>query len=102
MGSGPMRWRRRPPTRKPRNAQNSALTAPREIRAAPAMAGQHSEFERISRRYANFAVDEARGASEIYERIALAVAASPNLLAFLVGLPVDRLSPISFLPPSGT
>ncbi len=66
------------------------------------MAGQHSEFERISRRYANFAVDEARGASEIYERIALAVAASPNLLAFLVGLPVDRLSPISFLPPSGT
>jgi len=51
------------------------------------MVNQHSECVRISRRYARFAADEARGASEIYERLSLAVAASPNLLMALNGRP---------------
>jgi hypothetical protein len=61
------------------------------------MAKPQPEFERIARRYASFAVDEARGVSEIYESLSLAVAASPELLAFLAGLPVDRRQPNLFL-----
>ncbi len=57
------------------------------------MVNQHSECDRISRRYARFAADEARGASEIYERLPLAVAASPNLLMALNGWPVAWSTP---------
>jgi hypothetical protein len=39
------------------------------------MTNPGGELERIARRYRSFAVDEARGQSEIYERLALAVAA---------------------------
>src|SRR6266566_8126831 len=60
------------------------------------MATRQSELERIARRYASFAVDEARGASEIYERLALAVAASRKLLTFLAALPVARRQPNLF------
>jgi hypothetical protein len=60
------------------------------------MAKRASEFERIARRYTNFAVDEARGVSESYERLALAVAASSELTAFLAGLPADRRQPNLF------
>src|SRR5215831_17750520 len=56
-----------------------------------------TELQRISDRYATFAVDEAKGASEIYERLALAIAASPELLAFIAGLPADRRQPNLFL-----
>ena len=57
---------------------------------------EQSEAGRIARRYASFAADEARGQSEIYERLALAVAAAPDLLAFLAALPVDRRQPNLF------
>jgi hypothetical protein len=56
-----------------------------------------SESRRISNRYTAFAVNEARGISEIYERLALAIAASPELLAFLASLPEDRRQPNLFL-----
>jgi hypothetical protein len=56
-----------------------------------------SELQHISDRYATFAVDEAKGASEIYESLALAIAASPELLAFIAGLPADRRQPNLFL-----
>ena len=61
------------------------------------MATRQSEFERLARLYASFAIDEARGASEIYERLALAVAASRKLLTFLAALPVARRQPNLFL-----
>jgi len=56
-----------------------------------------SELPQISGRYTAFAVDEARGASEIYERLSLAVAASPELLAFIASLPAERRQPNLFL-----
>jgi hypothetical protein len=56
-----------------------------------------SETERIAGRYAVFAADEAQGISDIYERLALAVAASPELLGFLAGLPAERRQPNLFL-----
>jgi hypothetical protein len=65
--------------------------------ASARMANPGGELERIAKRYTSFAVDEARGQSEIYERLALAVAASPDLLAFLATLPVERRQPNLFL-----
>jgi hypothetical protein len=56
-----------------------------------------AERQRLVDRYAAFAADEARGVSEIYERLALAIAGSPELLAFLVSLPVPRRQPNLFL-----
>jgi hypothetical protein len=53
--------------------------------------------QRIAGRYRAFAADEAHGHSQIYERLALAVAASAELLAFLAGLPADRQQPNLFL-----
>jgi hypothetical protein len=55
------------------------------------------EMQRIASRYAAFAADEARGYSAIYERLALAVAESPALLAFLASLPQERREPNLFL-----
>jgi hypothetical protein len=55
------------------------------------------EFDRIARSYAAFAADEARGNSAIYERLALAVAGSSELLEFIAGLPEDRRQPNLFL-----
>jgi hypothetical protein len=61
------------------------------------MATAQGELERISARYLRFAVDEARGESELYERLALAVAASRELLTFLAGLPSEKRQPNLFL-----
>jgi hypothetical protein len=51
------------------------------------------ELKRIADRYATFAADEARGSSEIYERLAQAVADSTDVLEFLATLPADRRQP---------
>ena len=53
-------------------------------------------LERLAKRYTAFA-DETRGQSEIYERLALAIAAAPEVLAFIAGLPADRRQPNLFL-----
>lgn len=45
------------------------------------MAPAPSELQRLSDRYAAFASDEARGSSAIYEKLALGVAATPELLS---------------------
>ena len=55
------------------------------------------ELARIAQRYARFAAAEAHGECEIYEKLALAVADSEELLTFLAGLPVDRRQPNLFL-----
>jgi len=52
--------------------------------------------ERIAARYAAFAADEARGASEIYERLARAVADSADVLKFLATLPSEKRQPNLF------
>jgi hypothetical protein len=56
-----------------------------------------SEIEQIAGRYATFAADEARGNSDIYERLARAVAGSNEILEFLATLPADRRQPNLFL-----
>jgi hypothetical protein len=61
------------------------------------MADEREELERISGLYAAFAADEARGWSERYERLALAIAGSRELLAFIATLPADRQQPNLFL-----
>jgi hypothetical protein len=61
------------------------------------MAAAQGELERISARYLRFAIDEARGQSELCEKLALAVAASPELLTFLAGLPSEKRQPNLFL-----
>jgi hypothetical protein len=61
------------------------------------MADEREELERISNLYAAFAADEARGWSALYERFALAVASSRDLLAFIATLPADRQQPNLFL-----
>ena len=61
------------------------------------MTTAEGELERISARYLRFAADEARGESELYERLALAVAASRELRTFLAGLPADKRQPNLFL-----
>ena len=61
------------------------------------MSNEQDELERLSARYAAFAVEEARGSSGVYERLALAVAGSRDLLAFLASLPADRRQPNLFL-----
>jgi hypothetical protein len=52
-----------------------------------------NRLQRIAERYAAFAADEARGNSPIYEKLALDIAHSPELLAFIAGLPPDRRQP---------
>jgi hypothetical protein len=61
------------------------------------MADADGELARIAQRYAKFAAAEAYGECEIYEDLALAVADSEELLAFLASLPVDRRQPNLFL-----
>src|SRR5262245_7160497 len=55
------------------------------------------ELAAIARRYERFAISEARGSSPIYERLALAVAGSCELLAFLRSVPPERQQPNLFL-----
>lgn len=61
------------------------------------MALASAELYRISERYKGFAVSEARGVSEAYERLALAIAASPEILEFIASVPADRRQPNLFL-----
>jgi Uncharacterized protein conserved in bacteria (DUF2332) len=61
------------------------------------MADADGELARIAERYAKFAVNEVQGECEIYKRLALAVAGSEELLAFLAGVPPDRRQPNLFL-----
>src|SRR5262245_41616183 len=61
------------------------------------MARASVELARLSGRYERFAIEEARGLSDIYERLALGVAASPQILAFIATLPSDRQQPNLFL-----
>jgi len=55
------------------------------------------ELTAIAKRYERFAISEARGSSPIYERLALAVAGSYELLAFLRSVPPERQQPNLFL-----
>src|SRR5580704_13037636 len=55
------------------------------------------ELQRLADWYTTFATDEAHGRSEIYERLALGVAASSELLDFLLTLPTARRQPNLFL-----
>jgi uncharacterized protein DUF2332 len=61
------------------------------------MTDNSEELAVIARRYENFATFEARGSSLIYERLALAVAGSPELLEFLRSVPSNRRQPNLFL-----
>jgi hypothetical protein len=61
------------------------------------MAPDGEELQAIAKRYRHFATVEAHGASPAYERLALAVARSPDLLAFLSSMPLDRRQPNLFL-----
>ena len=54
-------------------------------------------LERLSARYRTFAIEEARGSSEIYEQLTLGIAAAPEILAFIASLPADRQQPNLFL-----
>lgn len=58
---------------------------------------QQAELKGIAERYAAFAMDEARGWSGVYEKLALAVAQSSDLLAFIATLPMERRQPNLFL-----
>jgi hypothetical protein len=61
------------------------------------MTDADGEFARLAQRYTRFAAVEAHGQCEIYEQLAIAVAGSEELLAFLAGLPTDRRQPNLFL-----
>ena len=54
-------------------------------------------LRRLSDSYRRFAVEEARGVSAPYERLAGFVARSPEILAFLASLPAERRQPNLFL-----
>jgi hypothetical protein len=61
------------------------------------MARASADLKRISERYRAFAIDEARGVSEIYEALALGIAAAPEILDFIASVPADRRQPNLFL-----
>jgi hypothetical protein len=61
------------------------------------MPTESDELAAIARRYERFAICEARGSSLIYERLALAVASSFELLTFLRSVPSERRQPNLFL-----
>lgn len=56
-----------------------------------------AHLRKLAARYVRFAESEARGWSPTYEKLALAVARSPEILAFIAGLPEDRQQPNLFL-----
>src|SRR5258706_3438213 len=58
---------------------------------------KQTELKLISERYAAFATDQARGSSEAYEELALAVASSNDLLEFIATLPSEKRQPNLFL-----
>src|ERR1700680_2549915 len=61
------------------------------------MTPSSDELAAISRRYERFGTSEAHGSSPIYEQLALAVACSSKLLAFLRSVPSERRQPNLFL-----
>jgi len=61
------------------------------------MTDADDELARIAQRYTRFADEEVQGECDIYEKLALAVASSDQLLAFLASLPADRRQPNLFL-----
>ena len=61
------------------------------------MAPESDELAAIAMRYERFATSEARASSLIYEQLALAVAGSSELLAFLGSMPSERRQPNLFL-----
>jgi hypothetical protein len=56
-----------------------------------------ADLDPIAKRYRTFAIDEARGASEVYETLALGIAGSSEILDFIASLPTDRRQPNLFL-----
>jgi hypothetical protein len=56
-----------------------------------------ADLDRIAKRYRAFAIGEARGVSEVYETLALGIAASPEILDFIASMPADRRQPNLFL-----
>jgi hypothetical protein len=61
------------------------------------MAPESNELTAIARGYERFATVEARGSSPVYEQLALGIAGSSRLLAFLSTMPSDRRQPNLFL-----
>src|ERR1700733_2396196 len=55
------------------------------------------DLKAIARSYVTFAVNIARGRSELYEEFALAIADTPEVLGFIATLPADRRQPHLFL-----
>lgn len=61
------------------------------------MSSETLDLTRLSERYKRFAIEEAQGSSDIYESLALAIAASPEILSFIATLPAERQQPNLFL-----
>ena len=57
------------------------------------MSGLEESLARLAERYRRFAADEARGVSPHYERLAQDIAASADVLRFLIDLPPPRRQP---------
>jgi hypothetical protein len=57
------------------------------------LSGLDDSLARLAERYRRFAADEARGVSPRYERLAQDIAASADVLRFLVELPPPRRQP---------
>ena len=57
------------------------------------MSGLEESLARLAERYRRFAADEARGVSPHYERLAQDIAASTDVLRFLIDLPPPRRQP---------
>lgn len=66
-------------------------------KVSPMITRRSDELAAIVRRYERFAVVEVRGSSPIYEQLAAAVAHSPDLLAFVSSMPLERRQPNLFL-----
>jgi hypothetical protein len=56
-----------------------------------------ADLRKLAERYVRFAEIEARGSSPTYEKLALAVSRSAEILKFIAGLPDDRRQPNLFL-----
>ena len=75
----------------------SELALLRPITRAGQSLMKQAELQGIAERYAAFATDEARGSSAAYERLALGVASSDDLLKFIATLPSEKRQPNLFL-----
>src|SRR4030095_9103173 len=57
------------------------------------LSGLEESLARLAERYRRFAADEAHGVSPHYERLAQDIAASADVLRFLIDLPAPRRQP---------